>query len=147
MKDMKNEIQKTIVYIAGILSNVSSVEGMAFTLYKGVKNVECVILCIQDGEILNEKLLESNFGVRTKMCELMTGMKIKFRVIPSNILSDKVEGYNAMDLKELMNSEILIDRKGRLVKLQSDLCNSNKSTLGSYFNQIDLDAAVRSLSM
>lgn len=147
MIQKKNEIQNTLVYIAGVLSNISNIEGLAITFYRGVYTVQCTILCIQEGNMITEKILEDNFGIRKTILESKTGIKVNFRVISSNSLSERVESYNAMDLKEFMNSEILVDKKGRLVKLQTKLGNSSKVKLGSYFNQIDLDTAARTLSM
>lgn len=147
MEEKRKEIQKDIVYIASILSNISSIEGLTITFYRGAKNFECSIMCIQKGEFITEKLLNDNFGIRNIELERKTGMRISFRIVSSKDLDEKVTGFNAMILKEFVNSEILIDRDRRLITLQERLGCTSRNDLGTYFNQTDLDTAVRTLSM
>ena len=52
-----------------------------------------------------------------------------------------------MTLKEFVNSEVIIDRDGRLIALQDKLGRTSRSDLGEYFNQIDFDTAVRTMTM
>ena len=143
MNAKRKVLQKSIVYIAGILSNVSSIEGLTLSIYKGVNNIECSLMCIQSGDVINEKVLNDNFGVRNKELEKKTG----FKVVSSKELSEKVDKFNVMTLKEFVNSEVIIDRDGRLIALQDKLGRTSRSDLGEYFNQIDFDTAVRTMTM
>lgn len=147
MIEKQIEIRKNLMYIIKILSNVSSIEGLAISLYKGVSNIECVVLCVQYDNNITEDMLYENFRTRNNRCEFETGMKVRFKVVPSKNLAEKVEGYNALIMKELMNSEIILDREGRLVKIQNKLIEEDKDKLGTYFHQMDLESAIRSLTM
>lgn len=147
MNAKRKVLQKSIVYIAGILSNVSSIEELTLSIYKGVNNIECSLMCIQSGDVINEKVLNDNFGVRNKELEKKTGVRISFKVVSSKELSEKVDKFNVMTLKEFVNSEVIIDRDGRLIALQDKLGRTSRSDLGEYFNQIDFDTAVRTMTM
>ncbi len=104
-------------------------------------------MCIQSGDVINEKVLNDNFGVRNKELEKKTGVRISFKVVSSKELSEKVDKFNVMTLKEFVNSEVIIDRDGRLIALQDKLGRTSRSDLGEYFNQIDFDTAVRTMTM
>lgn len=132
-------VKRNIIFIAEILSQVASIEGLAFSLFKGFKRTECVILCVKEDSTITEKVLQDNFGLRNELCEIKTGVNFQFRLVPSSTLTDEVKPYNAMDLKSLMNSEILVDKYGRLVNIQKELKRTKQEALGTYTEQIKLE--------
>lgn len=146
-RNKKNLLESNIVYITNILSQIPSIEGITLIMFKGVKKIECSIMCIQNQDNITDQDLQNSFGIRNKRFEETTGVRTTIKVVSSKDLKETVDHFNAMTLKEFVNGEILFDRNRRLIPLQETLNLTRKNDLGEYTEQIDLEKAKLALTI